>query len=355
MSRFRNITFTLNNPVGLPDPQADGLFELHSLSYMVFSEEVGETGTHHLQGYMEFSKQLSLAQLQALPGLEGAHFEPRRGTQAQAIAYCKKLDDPTFIAGPYEWGAPKEQGERRECSSFSLFLLGERRDLSDLRSRLDDGASLAVVSREFFGDFLRYGRGITAYKNLHARPRDFKTLVILVVGPSGVGKSYFARRLLAPALSFALSGTCHDVFTVSPPKGSGLYWDNYVGQSVTVLDEFDGYYMPPTSFNQLADAYEHAVPVHGQSNVQFTSRVLIVVSNYLPKFWWKKRSSDQIYQTTRRLDLVLPFLLPRATFLARHDRLVSSDPRFYPAASESFLRSLSFYHRLTHPTAPEYQ
>jgi len=341
-ARYRNVCFTLNGYSGLPDPVVDGLFELNFLTYMVFSEELGaEAEAPHLQGYMEFSRQLSLAQLQALPGLEGAHFEPRRGTQVQAIAYCKKVDDPTFLAGPYEWGAPKAQGERR--------------DLSDLRSRLDEGASLAVVSHEFFGDFLRYGRGIAAYKNLHARPRDFKTLVILVVGPSGVGKSFFARRFLAPSLAFALSGTARDVYTVAPPKGSGLYWDNYTGQSVTVIDEFDGYYMTPTFFNQLADAYEHSVPVHGQSNVQFTSRVLIVVSNYLPKFWWKKRSSDQVFQTTRRLDLVFPFFLPRAVFLARHGRLCSPDPRFYPGASDEFLRTLPFYYRVAHPTALAFQ
>ena len=38
-----------------------------------------------------------------LPQLEGAHFEPRRGTRDQARDYCRKAE--TKVDGPWEHGA----------------------------------------------------------------------------------------------------------------------------------------------------------------------------------------------------------------------------------------------------------
>lgn len=76
MSKARNWLFTLNNPEGLPD--GDELLS-SGVTYAVFQEEVGENGTHHLQGYVELERNQALSYVTKLPGLEGAHFEQRRG------------------------------------------------------------------------------------------------------------------------------------------------------------------------------------------------------------------------------------------------------------------------------------
>jgi len=115
MSRYRNVCFTVNNPDGQLDPDTDRWADDHFVSFCVWQLELSETGTLHFQGYLELTKQVSLASVKAIPGLERAHIEARRGNQAVAIAYCKKLD--TRLDGPWEWGVPKAQGQRADLEA----------------------------------------------------------------------------------------------------------------------------------------------------------------------------------------------------------------------------------------------
>ena len=86
------------------------------VKYCVYQLEVGAEGTEHFQGYMELSGKHSFKKLHLIPGLERAHFETRRGTAAQAITYCTKLD--TRVSGPYHVGEPKNKVSVCACSHF---------------------------------------------------------------------------------------------------------------------------------------------------------------------------------------------------------------------------------------------
>lgn len=123
--------------------------------------------------------------------------------------------------------------------------------------------------------------------------------MILLVGPSGTGKSRTAH-LLASLLG--------SVYFVPSPKGSGLYFDDYDGETSIILDEFDGNVMTPTAFNSLCDRYPYTLPSHGSAGSQMESRYIFVCSNYLPKYWWRKRSPQQVLQTTRRIEVTIPML-----------------------------------------------
>lgn len=93
----RRWVFTLNNPKGLIDED-----ELKSwgATYLVYQEEVGESGTHHFQGYIEMPKSVRCTHF--MPGLRGGHFERAKGTPEQCKAYCTKAE--TRVGGPYEFG-----------------------------------------------------------------------------------------------------------------------------------------------------------------------------------------------------------------------------------------------------------
>ena len=127
------------------------------------------------------------------------------------------------------------------------------------------------------------------------KPRDFKTAVFLFVGPPGRGKSTLMTHIAAKMGS---------VYRAPQAKGSGCYFDDYDGQDVFILDEFDGASMQPTMFNTLADRFECVLPVHGGAGHQMVSKVLFVGSNYIPKYWWRKRNANQLLQTTRRIDVI---------------------------------------------------
>jgi len=318
--RGRNFVFTINYGLmedGItPFPVTDLLPEEFPswLTYCTWQLECGEEeGTMHHQGYLEVQGQKSFAQLHEIPGFERARFAVRGGTQAQAVEYAQKED--TRIEGPWVFGALKEQGRRS--------------DLEEIRREILDGASLRVVQENHFASFVRYGRAFKEYKRQCTRPRTFKTIVILIVGPSGVGKSRYATEL---------SRYLGTVYKLPKPKGSGTYWDDYDGHDVTFIDEFDGNLMRPTDFNELADRYEYVVPVHGGAGHQFVSRYLIICSNYLPKFWWRKRSDVQLKQTLRRIDVFVPLLLPvpvRTAFdvlMASREPRESRDSRTFPSS-----------------------
>lgn len=71
-------------------------------------ESCPDTGELHYQGYIEFVGKKTWHWCHAnLSGLETAHFEARRGSQVQAIAYCNKLE--SRADGPWEFGERREQ------------------------------------------------------------------------------------------------------------------------------------------------------------------------------------------------------------------------------------------------------
>lgn len=75
--------FTLNNPdnVRLPETWSD-------CKYLAYQLESGINGTPHLQGYVIFLKNKGLTALKKLE--PRAHWERRRGSHAEARAYCTK-------------------------------------------------------------------------------------------------------------------------------------------------------------------------------------------------------------------------------------------------------------------------
>lgn len=95
-SQSRSWCFTWNNPSGEPD------FTLYDVSYSVYSHEIGDSGTPHIQGFLQFATKCSLtaaiARIHEICDREAPHVEMMRGTPEQAAAYCKK--DP--VDGPYE-------------------------------------------------------------------------------------------------------------------------------------------------------------------------------------------------------------------------------------------------------------
>ena len=58
-------------------------------NYLIFGREVGENGTPHLQGYIEFKTNRKLERLKR-EFHQTAHLEKRRGKAIEASDYCKK-------------------------------------------------------------------------------------------------------------------------------------------------------------------------------------------------------------------------------------------------------------------------
>lgn len=165
----------------------------------------------------------------------------------------------------------------------------------EIQQKVKDGQLLSNITDAHFGTMMRLGKSIREYKRQNTRPRNFKSIVVLFVGPAGTGKSTFAKMLASYLGS---------VYKAPQPKNSGAYYDDYDGQDVLFLDEFDGNRMKPTDFNELCDRHEVVLPVHGGAGHQMISKFIFICSNYAPRFWWKNRKPSQVKQTTRRIDYV---------------------------------------------------
>lgn len=125
--RVRNWCFTDNNP----DYEPMELPQHPEEKYCSWQLEKGESGTLHIQGYIELKKQMTLSAMKAW--LPGAHFEPRKGTREEARDYTMK--DDSRVAGPFERGEfGQEQGKRMDLEAVKLAVAEgkSKREIYDL-------------------------------------------------------------------------------------------------------------------------------------------------------------------------------------------------------------------------------
>lgn len=172
---------------------------------------------------------------------------------------------------------------------------------------IDTGASRESIWDAHFASSIRYHKAFTEYARVKARPRDFPTFVILFCGTAGAGKTRTATRLC----EYLAASEGQTRYYKLPDKSTGFWCDDYDRHAVMFIDEMDGSRMRPTQFNSLADRYECVLPAHGTAGHQFIAKYLVICSNYLPKDWWPKRNAAQILQTTRRIHMVVPLIVPR--------------------------------------------
>lgn len=84
---LRKCCFTSNNYTNLEYVKIIEICETRNYLYCI-GEEVGEQGTKHLQGYLEFKSPKTFATLKKL--LPKAHIEKAKGSRKQNLTYCKK-------------------------------------------------------------------------------------------------------------------------------------------------------------------------------------------------------------------------------------------------------------------------
>ncbi len=241
------------------------------MSFFIYQGEVGESGTPHLQGYVEFaSAQRFAACVKILGGR--AHLEVRRGTQQQNIDYCSKEGRYTCT---FEGGKPAP-GQ------------GARRDIQSLHEALDKGTSEAEVADQFFSLYMRYHSGIGRYRMLCSVARKARTPLHVFIGPTGTGKSYAAARISGDP------GDQH-FFDTWP------WFDGFSGTQGMILDEFCG----GVPFNRLLCLLDEN-PVRVQSKngyIQFNPSFIAICTNKLPRQWYKNLSEPHFDALVRRLEL----------------------------------------------------
>ena len=113
----RDWVFTINNP----NPnQLDDLHSNVNVGYMVYQLEIADTGTEHIQGYVEFKGELTWPEVKEIFG-ETTFFRRRMHLRKSAREYCMK--DKSRIRGPWEIGNWEEVRENDTSDNQCEYIL----------------------------------------------------------------------------------------------------------------------------------------------------------------------------------------------------------------------------------------
>lgn len=228
--------------------------------YGCFSQEVGESGTPHLQGYVRWKNKRSCEALKKAMKNK-IHYGDQNGytngTAEQNRNYCAGLVEkkgnklnPTF----WEYGEMTKQGERTDWSVA----------VTQLRSGVDVAE---VIEQQ--PQMLPCVRALERYKALTLKPKHREVHVFVLVGDAGCGKTRWAYE------------KCPDLY--SKPRGD--WWDGYTGQSTILLDDYYGW-LPYCELLRVLDRYPYQVPVKG-GYVHAQWDTVIITSNKPPQQWYK--------------------------------------------------------------------
>lgn len=272
--RVRNVMITLNNPTPEDTHRWTQLLmgETAAVRYFVFQSEIGDgtegvpRGTPHFQGYAQMTHQSRLLALGRVFGIR-CHFEKRRGSHAQALAYVTKND--TKVAGGLEgevgtprlMGAPVKGVTKQFVAAVNSIKGGD--DLMDVE---DANPVAFAMYPEKLVDFFLKQKGV----------RDWAMEIEIFVGPTGTGKSTSAKEENPGA------------YWGSWPMGGRWWWPGYRGENVVVLDDFFEQ-IRVRKMMELLDRHHFGIEAKGR-NMEFVSHKLIITTNKDPCEWYSFRS-----------------------------------------------------------------
>jgi len=275
----RSWCFTDNNYTGFPPEMTD------KMRYMVFQCELGEeTGTPHLQGYIEFLEPVRMPK----KFLPRAHWEKKIATREDARKYCMKDDTRDEILehpGPFEFGTWDTcQGQRTDLIEFNNFIKIEKPTEYEILERFPN-----MVFNN-----LRYVQHVQRVMRNKFDRRDPNNppIITCYYGPSGAGKTRRAFEELGPECYIKTSTTKE-------------WWQGYEGQKQVLIDEADKGFLKLCDFLHILDRYPVIVNVKG-GDCQFNPTHITLTANKHPAFWYPNCDKMELAGLCRRINKIVP-------------------------------------------------
>lgn len=278
-----NWCFTLNNPT--LDEESLMQVSHEDVLYIVYGHEVSESGTPHLQGYMELAKRMAIRTIKRLFSVDRLHLEVRKGTQEQAIAYCLKECSESYERGCKRPGAKSKVSANNKNKLLPYVEEIKKNGITAFASHPDASYHLLKHARDFVA--------ITE----SPRSRMTKPHVTWYWGPTGTGKTLRAVR---EAESLGVEPYIR--------SGNSKFFDGYDGHTFAIFDDFRDSHVEFGFLLRLLDRYPLRVEVKGSSRQWKPSRI-VITSPCPPEDCYKLMQStdkhDKIAQLIRRIDQVV--------------------------------------------------
>lgn len=290
MSKFRNFCFTMNNYTEDSLQAIKDIAQTHC-KYWVMGKEVGESGTPHIQGYIEFKNPRSKQSV--IKMMQGCHIEVRKGTREQAAEYCKKDGEYDEHEDGFQ-----PQGKRNDLCFFPT-----------MKQAAEEGVSYQAIKMNQLR--LEYME----------EPRDWKPEVYWYYGETGTGKSRKAR--------WTATQLDRDARVFTKNEGS-KWWNGYDAHEVVIIDDFRDSWWSLTEMLRLLDRYEAKVECKGGMR-QFKPRIIIVTSAFAPSTLYQS-TGECVKQLTRRIDHVEQFTSLNAFIPPVEEQVEAALPQFETAS-----------------------
>lgn len=267
--RERNFCFTLNNYSDEEKLLLKIFFE-KNCRYMVFGHEVGESGTPHLQGFLQLKNAKDLkVMIKKMPRRCNVSSMYKKSTSKFCMEYCKK--DGDFV----EYGVITQQGKRN--------------DLAAIREHLMDGGTLREVIINDENPSLQkiqYAKAILPF--IEPKRKIGGIEIYWHWGVSGAGKTYTVFK------------DNKNVFQPTTVK----WFEGYDGHEVVLLDDFRSHMCEFNILLRIMDQYPFKVETKGGSR-EVKYNKLYITCPYHPNRVFN--TSEDIYQIERRCTKIIHF------------------------------------------------
>jgi hypothetical protein len=265
--QLRRWIWVINNPDEAIT--SDDIKLIPNVRIATWQLEIGDSGTVHYQGYIEFTQGTRGQTLKNMALFERAHLEGAFGKRAANVSYCSKEEGR--LEGPFYYPT------KELCSASDA--QGSRTDLTQLSKRIREGATNADLIDEMAPVALKYHKAIAWQRTYQRLAPDTMTKAdtyakdcVIYWGPTGTGKSHRLRHEC---------GDLSEWFWCRP----GKWFDGYDGQTGLVFDEFRDHWMPFGHLLALLDMTPRRNEIKG-SMVLLTVRKYRFSSNIHPKNWY---------------------------------------------------------------------
>lgn len=271
--RVARWVFTINNYDWEDINRLENIRRMPTFRFMIYGKETGEeTGTPHLQGYMEFNAPVYRTTLRKQ--LQRAYLEPAKGSQEENIEYCSKQGQVD------EFGSRtgKRRSEKKDKNEETRILLEDLKNMT--RTEFE-----AVHTYEAFHlqDKLRKWE-IEHLEESGPWGGDLKMKNFWIWGAPGTGKSRWAMS----------QGEGYQRYM----KPLNKWWDGYnpVVHKFVVIDDFP---RDNRGFIQHIKLWADRYPLTGEkkgSTIQVCPGrfFLIVTANHNIKETFKELGADEV-------------------------------------------------------------
>jgi len=233
--------------------------------YIIIGDEVGDSGTPHLQSYVYFQHEKAFGPIKkAFPT---AHIERAKGTTLENKNYCSKQK---VI---FEFGELPRQGSRNDIETVRDVLKdptikGKMREVTNVATSYQS-VRMAEI-------WLKY----------HEEKRNWKPEIRWFWGPAGSGKTQAAYAWVGP----------DDVWESG--LDGGKWFDGYDGHANIIFDDFRADFCKFWQFLRLTDSKPCQLPIKGTYR-QILSKKIAITSIYHPEDVYNTR--EDIWQLVRRV------------------------------------------------------